>query len=169
MRNIVPPFTRRTNKKPFIFGVIAVLLLAFLGAGCASKTTTADSDYDRANALRKEGRINDALPYYTEVILKDRNLSHKATAYYYRGYCNEELQDFGSAYRDYLASQLVACHIDRQDLPSRGSSRGKLMYSLCADLAPESAREMRAKISKELADWAEGAVRKALPADYFTD
>ncbi len=153
---------------PGIPGIVLVLaLLALLGTGCVSKTTTADSDYDRANALRKDGHIDDALPYYTEVINKDKNLSHKATAYYYRGYCHEELGDFSSAYRDYMASQVVACYMDSQDLPSRGEQRGMLIYALCSDLAPDSTRKMRAKISDEMAAWAEGEVKKMLPPAYF--
>lgn len=158
----------RTNASALTRALLAALvLLALTCAGCASKTTTADSNFDRANALRKEGRINDALPYYTKVIHEDRLQSHKAMAYYYRGYCHEQLSDFSSAYRDYLASQAVACHISRDDLPSTGKRRGMLMYSLCSELAPKSVHSMREKISKDMADWAEREAKKNLPASYF--
>ena len=93
---------------PMILLLCALLLVV---TSCYKDSET----YTTADNLRKEGRCEEAIPYYTQIIDTSNNEMDLAGAYFYRGECQESLENYRSSYEDYYAARAIVCYVLQTD------------------------------------------------------
>lgn len=123
----------------------AVLAMAvLLSAGCAGKSTLSE-----ANALRKDGKCQEAIQLYTDIINQWPSDKEVAHALYNRAACHESLGDYDMAFGNYYAAQAMACaavNARKDPNPSLGTIS---MSAYCDDIIPKKMIEISKHVPQE--------------------
>ncbi len=124
--------------------------------------------YSTADNLRKEGRCEEAVPYYTQIIDTSTNEMDLAGAYFYRGECHESLGNYKRSYEDYYAAGVIVCYVLQTEYaPDDDKFVAIPPHFFCNTAVPNRMKQVSKHLSKDDRLKAQKNMKELLPARHF--
>ena len=126
--------------------------------------------YSTADNLRKEGRCEEAIPYYTQIIDAPANEMDLAGAYFYRGECQESLGNYKGSYEDYYAARVIVCYVLQTEYaPDDDTFVAIPPHFFCNTAVPNRMKQVSKHLSKDERLQAERKMKDLLSPRYLTN